>query len=83
MMVIPGLFDGEHILTIEPLETDHVRFVQHEIFTGLLVPLFAHSLSTNTQRGFRRNESRLESSSGEAVTWSGAVSRPKPPGHRR
>ncbi len=38
--LIPGLFDGEHIFTIEPLDAGRVRFVQREIFTGLLVPLF-------------------------------------------
>jgi hypothetical protein len=33
--LIPGLFDGEHIFTIEPLEARRVRFVQREIFTGI------------------------------------------------
>jgi hypothetical protein len=51
-LIMPGLFDGEHILTIEPLETNRVRFVQREIFKGLLVPLFAHRLDTDTRRGF-------------------------------
>ncbi len=50
--LIPGLFDGEHIFTIEPLEAGHVRFVQREIFTGLLVPLFMRWLEKDTQRGF-------------------------------
>lgn len=49
---IPGLFDGEHVFTIEPLEANRVRFIQHEVFTGLLVPLFARFLAVNTQRGF-------------------------------
>src|SRR4030067_2967999 len=35
-LLIPGLFDGEHIFTIEPLETNRVRFIQREIFTGLV-----------------------------------------------
>jgi len=51
-LVIPGLFDGEHIFTIEPLEANRVHFVQRELFTGLLVPLFAHGLDTDTRRGF-------------------------------
>jgi hypothetical protein len=51
-LLIPGLFDGEHIFTIESLGPDRVRFTQREIFTGLLVPLFARSLDADTQRGF-------------------------------
>ncbi len=51
-LLIPGLFDGEHIFTIEPLGTNRVRFIQREVFTGLLVPLFAKGLDTHTQRGF-------------------------------
>ncbi len=50
--LIPGLFDGEHIFTIEPLEAGRVRFVQREIFTGILVPLFARWLGKDTRRGF-------------------------------
>ena len=40
-LLISGLFDGEHIFTIEPLGEGRVRFTQREVFTGLLVPLFA------------------------------------------
>jgi hypothetical protein len=51
-LLVPGLFDGEHSFTIEPLQENRVRFVQREAFKGLLVPLFARSLETNTLRGF-------------------------------
>ena len=51
-LFVPGLFDGEHIFTIEPLGANRVRFVQREIFTGLLVPLFARGLHTETLRSF-------------------------------
>ncbi|HOI57243.1 MULTISPECIES: SRPBCC domain-containing protein [unclassified Methanoculleus] len=37
-VLIAGLFDGEHRFTIIP-EGDGSRFVQAEIFTGLLVPV--------------------------------------------
>ena len=59
-LLIPGLFDGEHIFTIEPLGTNRVRFVQREIFTGLLVPLFAKGLDTDTQRGFEEMNRALK-----------------------
>ncbi len=37
-VLIAGLFDGEHRFTIIP-EGDGSRFVQAEVFTGLLVPV--------------------------------------------
>ena len=57
---IPGLFDGEHVFTIEPLEANRVRFIQQEVFTGLLVPLFARLLGVNTQRGFEEMNDALK-----------------------
>ena len=51
-LLVPGIFDGEHIFEIEELERDRVRFVQREVFKGLLVPLLARSLDMDTQRGF-------------------------------
>ena len=60
-LLMPGLFDGEHIFTIETLEANRVRFTQREIFTGLLVPLFARSLTTDTRRGFEEMNQALKS----------------------
>src|SRR5215218_8053512 len=51
-LLVPGLFDGEHIFEIEKLDEDRVLFIQREVFKGLLVPLLARSLDRNTQRGF-------------------------------
>ncbi len=59
-LLVPGLFDGEHIFTIEPLGINRVRFVQREIFTGLLVPLFARWLHTDTLRGFEEMNRALK-----------------------
>ena len=50
-VLVPGLFDGEHSLRIEPIGDSRVRFVQAERFSGVLVPLFGKSLE-KTQRGF-------------------------------
>jgi hypothetical protein len=49
---IPGLLDEEHIFEIEPLGPDRVRFVQREVFTGLLVPLMAKRIVGQTLPGF-------------------------------
>ncbi len=59
-LLIPGLFDGEHIFTIEPLAAGGVQFIQREIFTGLLVPLFVHRLETETRRGFEDKNHALK-----------------------
>lgn len=57
---VPGLFDGEHIFTIEPLEGGGVRFVQREIFRGLLVPLLWKSLDRDARRGFEEMNGALK-----------------------
>src|SRR5919112_56637 len=59
-LLVPGVFDGEHSFTIQPLEENRVRFVQREAFKGLLVPLFARSLETNPQRGFEEMNRALK-----------------------
>jgi hypothetical protein len=60
-LLMPGLFDGEHTFTIETLAANRVRFTQREVFTGLLVPLFARSLDTDTRRGFEEMNQALKS----------------------
>jgi hypothetical protein len=50
-LLLPGVFDGEHIFRIEPLEGGRSRFVQAERFSGMLVPLFGKTLE-QTRRGF-------------------------------
>lgn len=51
---IPGLFDGEHIFTIESATNNNNRthFIQREVFKGILVPFFAYQLNTNYTPGF-------------------------------
>lgn len=51
-LLVPGIFDGEHSFTIEPLESGGVRLVQQEDFRGILVPLFARSLDRRTLPAF-------------------------------
>jgi hypothetical protein len=49
---IPGLFDGEHGFTLEPIEGGRTRLTQREIFSGVLIPLLARSLDDGTKKGF-------------------------------
>ncbi len=48
---IPKLFDGEHSLTIERLDANRVRFVQQEVFSGILVSVLGDTLSA-AERSF-------------------------------
>ena len=58
-LIVPGLFDGEHTFRLEPLADGRVRFVQHERFSGVLVPLLGRVLR-QTQEGFARMNAALK-----------------------
>jgi hypothetical protein len=59
-LLMPGIFDGEHIFNIEPLGEKRVRFILREAFRGLLVPLFSGSLYTSSRRGFEEMNQALK-----------------------
>lgn len=67
-LLIPGLFDGEHIFSIEVLGEKRIRFTQREKFTGLLVPLFARGLEKDTKRGFDEMNRALKTIAEDAKT---------------
>jgi hypothetical protein len=56
----PGIFDGEHSFTIEPLAGGRTRFVQTERFSGILVAAFTRTLE-KTQHGFEQMNAVLKS----------------------
>lgn len=51
-LFIPGLFDGEHIFELFADGKGGTRFVQREIFTGILVPMMKKMLEGGTKQGF-------------------------------
>jgi hypothetical protein len=57
---LPALFQGEHSFVIEPLGEDQVRFIDREIFNGLLVPLQAQDIDTHSRRGFEAMDQALK-----------------------
>ncbi len=59
-LLLPGIFDGEHSFTIEPLDGGGVRLVQQEDFRGILVPLLATSLDRRTLPAFERMNQALK-----------------------
>ena len=59
-VMIAGLFRGEHSFIIEPMGTDRVRFIDREIFNGLLVPLQAKDIDSHSRRGFEEMDRALK-----------------------
>ena len=57
--VVPGVFDGAHSFTLEPLPNGRTRLVQSERFTGVLV-WFAGKLLRNTAAGFDAMNAALQ-----------------------
>jgi len=63
---IPKLFDGEHSLTIVSLDTTSIQFTQHEVFTGMLIPLLGDTFA-GVELGFvEMNEALKERAEGSA-----------------
>jgi hypothetical protein len=59
-MIIPGLFDGEHSFIIESVEDKKVRFIQKELFTGILTPLIMNSIGEKTRYSFEAMNQALK-----------------------
>lgn len=55
---VPGIFDGEHELRLAATPDGGTRFVQREVFTGLLVPV-ARRVLDDTEAGFGRMNAAL------------------------
>lgn len=51
-LAVPGLFDGAHRFTLEPLDGGGTRLRQDERFSGILVGLFKARLDRQTLPGF-------------------------------
>ncbi len=51
-LVVPGLFDGEHVFELIDNKNGTTTFIQREIFKGILITLFKKLLDDNTRRGF-------------------------------
>jgi hypothetical protein len=51
-LLIPGIFDGEHIFEIKDNGDRATTFVHREIFRGILVPVLWNKLAQDTENGF-------------------------------
>lgn len=59
-LVIPGLFDGEHIFELNENNDGSTTFVQREMFSGILIPLFRKLIDENTRSGFEAMNLQLK-----------------------
>jgi hypothetical protein len=59
-LLLPGLFDGEHRFTIEPIGPGRVRLAQHEEFRGLLAPLILALIAKPTLASFQQMNQALK-----------------------
>jgi hypothetical protein len=59
-VVLPILFSGEHSFIIEQVESNKVRFIDREIFNGLLVSSQAKDIDTNSKQGFEAMDKALK-----------------------
>lgn len=48
-IIFPFLFRGEHIFKIDLIDEHKIRFIDREVFNGLLVPLQAKNLEINAK----------------------------------
>ncbi len=59
-VIFPFLWQGEHSFTIQPLGAKLVKFIDVEIFRGLLIPLQAKDIDTNSRRDFKAMDKALK-----------------------
>ena len=59
-LLLPRIFDGEHIFEITPSGDGTIRFVQRENFRGVLVPFLWGKLNTDTRTGFEAMNAALK-----------------------
>lgn len=59
-VILPSLFQGEHRFIIEEVESNKVRFIDLEIFNGLLVSSQAKDIDTNSKQGFEEMDKALK-----------------------
>lgn len=67
-LMMPGLFDGEHIFEIESTGDNTARLTQREEFRGVLIPLFSlMGVFKNTRAGFEQMNQALKERAEQAV----------------
>ncbi len=59
-VALPVLFSGEHSFIIEQVGSNKVRFIDREIFNGILVSSQSKDIDTNSKQGFEAMDKALK-----------------------
>jgi hypothetical protein len=59
-LVVPGLLDGQHRFVLESNDSGQTRFVQHDTYSGALVPILMDLYQAQAENGFRRMNDALK-----------------------
>ena len=59
-VLVPGLLDGEHRFALETTDSGQTRFVQHDTYSGALVPLVMGLYQAQAEFCFRRMNNALK-----------------------
>ena len=65
------IFSGEHGFRLEQIGDDRVRFVQDEVLTGVVVPLYSRLRLPATRIGFEEMNQRLRDRAERAASGGG------------
>ncbi|MEO6133258.1 MAG: SRPBCC domain-containing protein [Saprospiraceae bacterium] len=67
-LVMKGLFDGEHIFLLDPIDDERTLFIQKENFSGILVSLLWKSMYLKTLAGFNLMNQQMKELA-ESSAW--------------
>jgi hypothetical protein len=59
-LIFPGLLDGQHRFLLESNDSGQTRFVQHDTYSGALVPILMDLYQAQAENGFRRMNDALK-----------------------
>jgi hypothetical protein len=51
--ILPGIFNGERIFTLDSITKDQTKFIHKEVFTGILVALIGNRLDRDMLDSFK------------------------------
>jgi hypothetical protein len=59
-LLLPGVFDGEHVFELDALDGDRTRLVQRESFRGVLAGPIGRRYADSTREGFESTNEALK-----------------------
>lgn len=63
--ILPGIFNGERIFTLESISKDQTKFMHKEVFTGILVDLIGNRLDKDMVDSFTEMNDAIKKRSEE------------------